>query len=75
MLLHCIYQLSGLINLYTPKIETGYAFTEDMNNESLEKFYTQTNRNGCSILKTLYYNPKELIAQHLPLAEKVMIKE
>ena len=34
-----------------PKIETGYAFTPDMNDEVVEKFNTQTFTQGSAILK------------------------
>ena len=54
-----------------PKIETGYAFTPDMNNEIVEKFNNQTFTQGSAILKIKYYNPKNLINQHLPVKEKV----
>ena len=52
-------------NSIYPRIETGYAFTRDMNNELVEKF-TQ----GSAILKIKHYNPKNLIVQHLPVKEK-----
>ena len=53
-----------------PKIETGYAFTPDMNDELVEKFNNQTFIQGSAILKIKYYNPKNLIVQHLPVKEK-----
>ena len=34
-----------------PKIETGYAFTPDMNDELVEKINTQSFTQGCAILK------------------------
>ena len=46
-----------------PRIETGYAFTPDMNNELVEKFNTQTFTQGSAILKNKYFNPKDLIVQ------------
>ena len=54
-----------------PKIETGYAFTPDMNDELVEKFNNQTFTQGSAILKIKYFNPKNLIVQHLPVKEKV----
>ena len=54
-----------------PKIETGYAFTRDMNDNLVEKFNNQTFNQGSAILKIKYYNPKILIVQHLPVKEKV----
>ena len=54
-----------------PRIETGYAFTRDMNDEIVEKFNTGNFNQGSAILKINYYNPKNLIVQHLPIKEKV----
>ena len=53
-----------------PRIETGYAFTRDMSDELVEKFDNQTFTQGSAILKIKYYNPKNLIVQHLPIKEK-----
>ena len=53
-----------------PRIETGYAYTGDMNDELVEKFNNQTFTQGSAILKIKYYNPKNLIVQHLPVKEK-----
>ena len=54
-----------------PKIETGYAFTSEMNDELVEKFINQTFTQGSAILKIKYFNPKNLIVQRLPVKEKV----
>ena len=53
-----------------PKIETGYAFTPDMNNSLVEMLNNQTFTEGSAILKIKYYNPRDLIVQHLPVKEK-----
>ena len=53
-----------------PRIETGYVFTRDMNNELVEKFNNRTFTQGSAILKIKYYNPKNLIVQHIPIKEK-----
>ena len=53
-----------------PRIETGYAFTRDMNDELVEKFNDQNFTQGSAILKIKYCNPKNLIVQHLPIKEK-----
>ena len=53
-----------------PRIETGYAYTRDMNDELVEKFKYQTITQGSAILKIKYYNPKNLIIQLLPIKEK-----
>ena len=57
------------VSLY-PRIETGYAFTPDMNDELVEKFNAQTFTQGSAILKIKYYDPKDLIVQHIPVKEK-----
>ena len=53
-----------------PRIETGYAYSPNMNIELVEKFNNQTFTQGSAILKMKYYNPKNLIVQHLPIKEK-----
>ena len=53
-----------------PKIETGYAFKSHINDELVEKFNNQTFNKGSAILKIKYYNPKNLIVQHIPIKEK-----
>ena len=58
------------ISIY-PKIETGYAFTRDMNDELVEKFNIGKFTQGSPILKIKYYNPRDLIVQHLPVKERV----
>ena len=54
-----------------PRIETGYAYTRDMNDELVKKFNNQTFTKGSAVLKVKYYNPKNLIDQHLPIKERV----
>ena len=53
-----------------PRIDTGYAYTRDMNDELVEKFNTGNFTQGSAFLKIKYYNPKNLIIQHLPVKEK-----
>ena len=53
-----------------PKIETGYAYEKHMNDELVEKINNQTFTQGSALLKIKYYNPKNLIVQHLPIKEK-----
>ena len=53
-----------------PKIETGYSFTEHLNDELVNKFNNQTFTQGSAILKIMYYNPKNGIVQHLPIKGK-----
>ena len=57
-----------------PKIETGFVFKPDMNNVYVEAFNNQSfNEDGdeSAILTLKYYNPPDLIFQHLPIKEKV----
>ena len=56
-------------NSIHPRSETGYAYTKDLNDELVKKFNNQTLTQGSAILKIKYYNPKNLIAQHLPVKE------
>ena len=70
MLLVCIQVLCGGENLIYPRIETGYAFVRDMNDEIVEKFNTGNFNQGSAIFKIKYYNGKNLIVQHLPVKEK-----
>ena len=53
-----------------PRIETCYAFTPDMNEDLVEKFNNQTFTQGSAILKIRFYNPKDLIVQHLPVKKR-----
>ena len=53
-----------------PKIETGYAFKREMNDELVEKINNQTFTQGSAILKIKYFNQKILIVQHPPVKEK-----
>ena len=58
-------------NSIYPRIEARYAFTKDMIKELIIKFNTGSFTQGSAILKTKYYNPKNLIVQQLPVKEKV----
>ena len=53
-----------------PKIETGFAFKPHMNKTYVEAFNNQS-FNESAILTIKYYNPSDLIFQHLPVKEKV----
>ena len=57
-------------NSIYPRIETGYAFTRDMNKFLVHKFNNGNFNQGSAFLKIKYYNPKNLIVQHLPVKEK-----
>ena len=58
-------------DIYTyPKLETGYAFTPDMNGEIVEKFINQRFQPGSAISKNKLFNPRDLIFQQLPDNEK-----
>ena len=57
-----------------PKTETGFAFKPNMNDVYVEAFNNQAfNEDGdeSAILTIKYYNPPDLIFQHLPVKEKV----
>ena len=53
-----------------PKKETGYFFTNDMNDELVEKFNSGTFSQKGAILKIKYYNPPDTIFQHLHVKER-----
>ena len=57
-------------NSIYPRTETGYAYTRDMNDELVEKFNTGNFSQGSAIFEIKYYNPKNLIVQHLPVKER-----
>ena len=57
-------------NSIHPRIETGYAYTNNKNGEFVEKFKTGNFTEGSATLKFKYYNPKNLIVQHLPVKER-----
>ena len=61
-------------NSVYPKIETGFAFKPHMNDVYVEAFNNQSfneNSDESAILTIKYYNPPDLIFQHLPTKEKV----
>ena len=61
-------------NSVYPKIETGFAFKPHMNKTYVEAFNKKNfNEDGdeSAILTIKYYNPPDLIFQHLPVKEKV----
>ena len=53
-----------------PRKETSYAYAKNLNDELVEKFSNGSFSRGSGILKTKYFNPKNLIVQHLPVKEK-----
>ena len=57
-------------NSIYPRIETGYAFTPDMNKKLSKNFNTGKFTQLSAILKIKYYNPKSLVGQHLPVKER-----
>ena len=61
-------------NSVYPKIETGFAFKPHMNHVYVEAFNNQTfneDGNESAILTIKFFNPPDLIVQHLPVKEKV----
>ena len=53
------------------RIETGFAFPLDISDELVNKSNNQIFTRGMAVLKINYYNPKNLIVQHLPFKEQV----
>ena len=51
--------------------ETGYAYTKDMNDDLVNKFNNPTFTQGSAVSTIKYYNPKNLIVQHIPVVERV----
>ena len=61
-------------NSVYPKIKSGFAFAPNMNDVYVKAFNDQTfNEDGdeSGVLTIKYYNPPDLIFQHLPIKEKV----
>ena len=61
-------------NSVCPKIESGFVFAPHMNAVDVKAFNDQTfneDGNESAILRTKYYNPPNLIFQHLAVKEKV----
>ena len=52
-----------------PKIETGCAFTKDMNIEFVKKINTGNFTQGSAVLKIQNYSPKNLNILHLAVKE------
>ena len=53
-----------------PGIETGYAFTKDINDELVDNFNNQSFTQGSAVLKIKYYNPSNLFIQICQLKKK-----
>ena len=62
---------SAMVDGKYPKIETGYAFTKDMSSDIVNQFNSGKTEFASAILKVKYYNPKDLVIQHLPVKEEV----
>ena len=57
-------------NSIYPRIETGQVFTKDINDELVENFNTQTFNQGSANSNIMFYNPRDLVVQHLPVKER-----
>ena len=57
-------------NSIYPRIETRFAFKRDVNKWLVHKFNNQTSTHGSAILKIKYYDPENLIVQHLSVKER-----
>ena len=53
-----------------PKIENGFAYKTDMNDEIVKKFNEVLFTRGSGIFTIKGYNLKSLIVQHIPVKEK-----
>ena len=71
MLQAYIFLLCGMMEMFCPKIETGYSFIIDKKNDLVEKFNSDNFNQRGAILKVNYYNPRDIIFQHLPVKERV----
>ena len=49
-----------------PRIEMGYAYTPDKNDELVKKFKKKFSK-GSAILRIKFYCPKNLIDRHIPV--------
>ena len=57
-------------NSIYPRINTGYAYTKNMNDELVEKFRTGNFNKESAPLKIMYYNPRDLVVQNLLIKER-----
>ena len=57
-------------NSLYPRIETRYAYTENMNDGLVEKINSGKFNQGSAILKIKYYNPKNLMVPYLPVKKR-----
>ena len=57
-------------NSIFPRIETEYVFAPHMNKKLVKEFNNQTFTKSSAILRIKYYNPRDLVVQHLPVKEK-----
>ena len=53
-----------------PRIETGFNFATDMNDDLVEKIINQTCIQGSAILKIKHFNRKNSFVPHLPVKER-----
>ena len=58
---------SAMVDGLHPKIETGYAFTKDMNETIVNQFNSGKKEFASAIIKVKYYNPEDIVIQHLPV--------
>ena len=53
-----------------PRIETGYAFTKDLNHKLVKKFVDANFIQGGTVLEIKHYIPKKLFVQHIRIEGK-----
>ena len=75
MLICLIQVLCGMMKQFIQTKDTDYTFTVDMNDELVEINTSGSFYQGRGIFKVKYYNPPEIIFQHLPVKKRVNKKE
>ena len=75
-LIHLLWDFDA-VNLYPsamwdeksiyPRIETGYVYQSDMNDELIENLNTGSFNRGSAIIKIKNHNIKDLVVQHIPI--------
>ena len=62
-------------SVFILKLKQVMLLHHDMNDKLVEEFNNQTFKEASAILKIKYYNPHDIILQHLPIKEEVNAKQ
>ena len=62
--------LNAMVDEVYPKIESGNAFTKDMNDSIVEQFNSGTKPFAFAVLKVKFYNPNDIVLQHIAVSEE-----